>query len=126
MLTSTRADSIVYRAAFTTNTSVLTLTPVQTYKTFGAHGWDQFHAHGRHLLVVCNYYQCGQSRGAPPANCNSTVIYRWSPGTTAHVLFQSIPTSGPAQTDHFCINHHDGTENCYLVVGENFGTLHLR
>ena len=89
--------------------------------TKGAHGVDVFKKGSNDddndiFLSIPNYYGCGSDRGPAKEGCNSTSVFRFSSLEKKFILFQTIPTSGPAQTDHFILNDR----SVFLIVGENF------
>jgi len=97
----------------------LKLTEVQRMRTKGAHGVDVCKKGSNDddiFLSIPNYYGCGSDRGPAKEGCNSTSVFRYSNLEKKFLLFQTIPTSGPAQTDHVILNDR----SVFLIVGENF------
>ena len=102
--------------------NLLKLTEKQRILTKGAHGVDVFSENDdindknrRIFLSIPNYYYCGSDRGPSNNLCNSTMIYIFDNTLNTFTLYQTLSTSGPAQTDHFI---HDSS--VYILVGENF------
>jgi len=107
------ALSKVYRVSLN-ETGKLLLKRHQSMRTRGAHGWDFFESGAEKLLVVPNYYQCGDTRRQQePGGCLSTVVYRWM-GKKFKEAFR-IAAEGPGQTDHF-----HWKNSTFLIVAENF------
>lgn len=93
----------------------LSLTLVDSFTTQGAHGFDAFAVRDRTFLVVPGYYACGSTRGPATGPCASTAVLEHGVDGRFGV-FQTLLTSGPAQTDHLVTR--DGT--AFVIVGENF------
>jgi hypothetical protein len=113
------AYSTVSRVFIDPTTNKLKLTEVQRFRTKGAHGVDVFNTNKNKddvFLSIPNYYGCGSDRGPAKDGCDSTFVYKYNNTDQKFHMFQTLRTSGPAQTDHFVLND----QNIFLIVGENF------